>query len=115
MCPVLNRLYSPVSLSYTGNIISKVYPARLIDFLDEFYNVNLLYCNCQKMALKQDGVHFVHCPEQGNKIKGVVLNRVSILGILRPKQGQGFKPPAAHIYPSIGRLPPRGLGGCTEI
>ena len=66
------------------------------------------------MALKQDGVHFVHCPEQGNKIEDVVLNRVSILGILRLKQGQDFKPPAAHIYPSIGRVPPPG-GGSTEI
>ena len=43
------------------------------------------------MVLKQNGVHFVHCPQQGNKIEGVVLNRVCILGILCPKQGQGFK------------------------
>ena len=31
------------------------------------------------MALKQDGVHFVLCPKQGNKIEGVALNRVCIL------------------------------------
>ena len=28
---------------------------------------------------KKDGVHFVLCPKQGNKIEGVVLNRVWIL------------------------------------
>ena len=45
------------------------------------------------------------------KTEGVVLNRVCILGIFCPKQGQGFKPSAAHLYPSIGRvlpLPPPG-------
>ena len=36
------------------------------------------------MALKQDGVHFFLCP----------------------KQGQGFKPSAAHLYPNISRVPP---------
>ena len=46
------------------------------------------------MVLKQNGVHFVHCPQQGNKIEGVVLNRVCILGIFCPKQGQGFKSPS---------------------
>ena len=30
------------------------------------------------MALKQDCVHFVLCPEQGNKIEGVDLNKVCI-------------------------------------
>ena len=29
---------------------------------------------------KQDSVHFVLCPKQGNKIEGVVLNTVCILG-----------------------------------
>ena len=32
------------------------------------------------MTLKQDRVHFVVCPKQGNKIEGVVINRVCILG-----------------------------------
>ena len=41
-----------------------------------------------------------------NKIEGVVLNRVCILGIFRPKQGQGFKPSAAYLHPKIGRVPP---------
>ena len=50
--------------------------------------------------LKQGGVHFVVCPKQGNKIEGVVLNRVRILGLSCPKQqGQGFKPSAAHPSP----------------
>ena len=35
-----------------------------------------------KMALKQKGVHFVLCRKQSNKIEGVVINRVCILGIL---------------------------------
>ena len=61
------------------------------------------------MTLKPHGVYFVLCPKQGNKIEGVVLNRVCILGIFCPKRGQGFKPSAAHLYPNIGRvpLPPR--------
>ena len=63
------------------------------------HNVNLLYCNCQNL---QNGVHFVLCPEQANKIEGVVLNMVCMLGISCPKQSQGFKPSAANLYPNIG-------------
>ena len=37
------------------------------------YRVNFLYCNCQRMGLKQNGMHFVLCPKQGNKMKDVVL------------------------------------------
>ena len=33
-----------------------------------------------KFAVKQDGVHFLLYPKQGNKIEGVALNRVCILG-----------------------------------
>ena len=58
------------------------------------------------MALKEDGVHFFFCPKQGNKIEGVVLNRLCIVGFFCPKQGQGIKPSAAHLYPIIGRVPP---------
>ena len=50
------------------------------------------------MALKQDGVHFALCPIQGNKIEGVVLKRVCILGIFCPQHLQAFKPSAAHLY-----------------
>ena len=39
------------------------------------------------------------------KIERVVLNRVCILAIFCPKQGQGFKPLAAHLYPNIGQVP----------
>ena len=47
------------------------------------------------MALKQDGVHFVFCPEQG------MYFRIFFC----PKQG--FKPSAAHLFPNTGRvLPP---------
>ena len=60
------------------------------------------------MVLKQNGVPFVHCPQQGNKIEGVVLNRVCILGILCPKQGQGLKSPSGSTSPYHPR-PPEGL------
>ena len=49
---------------------------------------------------------FVPCPKQGYKIKGIVLNRVCILGLLCAKQGQEFKPSVAHLYANIGRVPP---------
>ena len=58
------------------------------------------------MTLKQDGAHFVLCPKQYHKIEDVVLNRVCILGFFCPKQGQGFKPSAAHLYPNFGQVPP---------
>ena len=57
------------------------------------------------MALMQDRVHFLLCHKQSNKIEGVVLNRVCILRLFCPKQGQGFKPSASHLYPNIGRVP----------
>ena len=41
---------------------------------------------------KQDGVNFVPCPKQGNKIEDVVTNGVCILGTFCYKRGQGFKP-----------------------
>ena len=65
------------------------------------------------MALKQDGMHFVLCPKQGNKIEGVVLNRVRIIEIFSSKQSQGFITSAAHLYPNIGRVtpPPPREGG----
>ena len=47
---------------------------------------------CGEATLKQDGVDFDHCPKQGNKIEGIAVNRVFILGMFCPKQGQGFKP-----------------------
>ena len=51
----------------------------------------------------------VACPKQGNKIELAVLNRVCILGFFCPKQGQGFKPSAAHLYPNMNGVPPPGL------
>ena len=58
------------------------------------------------MTLKQDGVHFVLCPKQGNTIENVVLNSVVILRLFCPKQGQGFQPSAAHLYPNFVWVPP---------
>ena len=42
-------------------------------------------------------------------MEGVILNGVCILGIFCPKQGQGFKPPGIHLYPSIGQVPTQGF------
>ena len=60
------------------------------------------------MALKQDGVHFVLCPKQGNKIEGVVLNRVCISGSFALNRVR-VKPSAAHLFPNIGRVPTQGF------
>ena len=64
------------------------------------------------MALQQDGVHFVPCPKQGNKIEGVVLNRVCISGrfaLNRVRVRVRVKPSAAHLFPNIGRVPTQGF------
>ena len=56
------------------------------------------------MVLKQEGVNFVLCPKQGNKIEGFsktgyvfkdffCLNRVRVSNPQRP-----------HLYPNIGRV-----------
>ena len=44
--------------------------------------------------------------KQGNKMEGIVVNRVSILGFFCPNQGQGLKSSAAHLYPNISGVPP---------
>ena len=73
---VLNRVYNDNSCK-SVLIINRVLPAQLITFWFALYskytraiynyNVNLLNCNCQQMTFKkQDGVHFVLCPKQGN-------------------------------------------------
>ena len=46
------------------------------------------------------------CRKQGPKMEGDVPHRVGILGLLRPKQGQSFKPSAAPLYLNIGQAPP---------
>ena len=51
-------------------------------------------------------MYFLLCPKQGLKIEGGVLHRVYILGLFCPKQGQGLKPSAAPLYPTIGQVPP---------
>ena len=57
------------------------------------------------MALNKNGVDFVLCLKQGNKVEIVVLNRVCILVFFCPKQGQGFKPSAVHPCSNTGRVP----------
>ena len=56
------------------------------------------------MALKEDGVNFVLCPKQGNKIEGFSQTGYVLKEFFFPKQGQGFKPSATHLYPNIGRV-----------
>ena len=107
---VLNRVYNDNSCK-SVLIINRVLPAQLITFWFALYskytraiynyNVNLLNCNCQQMTFKkQDGVHFVLCPKQGN-IEGVVLNRVYILqkecNIIQNILVQGFCPLKINI------------------
>ena len=93
--------------------------------------MSLLYFNCQQTALKQDGMHFILCPTQGNKIEDVVLNRVCILSVFCPKQGQGFKsshPGPRALFPLFGGGAGKGAGigrshdhqtprncGCTKL
>ena len=57
------------------------------------------------MTLKQHGVHFVLCAKQGTKIEGVVLNRLCILGVVCPKQGQRLT--YTQILPPSPPPPPR--------
>ena len=52
-------------------------------------------------------LHFVLCPNQGYKIRVVFLQRVSILEIFCPKQGQVFTPSVAQLYLHIDRASPR--------
>ena len=54
------------------------------------------------MAFEQNDVYFVLGSNHGNKIEGVVLSRMCILGFFCPKQGQGFKPSTVCLYPNIG-------------
>ena len=58
------------------------------------------------MALKQDCAcfHFVLCPKQANKIEGVLVNRICILGSFVLNR-DSVKSSAAHLYPNIGRVP----------
>ena len=52
------------------------------------------------MALKQKRLAFFPLSSR------VVPNKTCILGFFCPKQGQGFKPSAAHPYVNIGQVPP---------
>ena len=52
------------------------------------------------MALKQKRLAF--CPLSSR----VVPNKACFLGFFCPKQGEGFKPSAAHPYPNIDQVPP---------
>ena len=62
----------------------------------------------QSKLVKPGSVYFLLCPKQGPKIGGVVLHRVCILGCFCPKQGQGLKPSAEPVYPTMAQVSPRG-------
>ena len=77
--------------------------------IDLIYWMNFVCSpSTQKYNVPQDCVHFVLCPKQANKIEGVVVNRVCILGSFFLNMGS-VKPSAAHLYPNIGRLPTHGF------
>ena len=59
-------------------------------------------------------MYFLLCPKQGLKIEGGVLHRVYILGLFCPKKGQGLKPSAAPLYPTIGQVSPPPRGAATS-
>ena len=62
----------------------------LFDLLDEFF-LYFKYKKAMTITYICSGVYFVLCPKQGNKIEGVVLNRVCILGIFLSLTGSGFQ------------------------
>ena len=74
-------------------------------FLKSF-NCNIIANKTLQNCVKQGSVYFLLCPKQGLKIEGGVLHRVYILRVFCPKQGQGLKPAAAPLYPTIGQVPP---------
>ena len=86
---VLNRVYN----------FARVFPKQCAGFVRVCSNYK------HGVSCTIDFVLVGSCSKQDTKIEGVVLNRVCILGIFCPKQGQGFKPSAAHLYPNIGRVP----------
>ena len=86
---VLNRVYN----------FERVFPKKCAGFVRVCSNYK------QGVSCTIDFFLVGSCPKKDTKIEGVVLNRVCILGIFCPKQGQGFKPSAAHLYPNIGPVP----------
>ena len=58
------------------------------------------------------GVHFVLCPKQGNKIRGVVVNRVCILGFFVVVVVNRVRVSNPHLYPNTGRV---SSGGCCNV
>ena len=83
---VLNRVYNLVCLS-TGY------------FLHDWFDLPHEFCLFSKLT-KAMTITWISTFVLNRVIKmeGVVLNRVSILGIFCPKQGQGFKPWLAEIW-----------------
>lgn len=49
---------------------------------------------------------FISHPKQGLRIEGVVIHRIGFLSNFCPKQGQGFKPSMAALYPYMDQVPP---------
>ena len=57
-------------------------------------------------------MHFFLCPKQGNKIEGVVLNRVCILGFYLSLTGSWFQTLSGSPIPKyLSSTPPGGGGG----
>jgi len=89
-CPLCPLCLCPLSC-FCGSALTRVCnfvwvcKQGIACMIDLICNMNFVYTpsiqkpltwNCS-IALKQDGVHFLLCAKQGNKIEGVALNRVS--------------------------------------
>ena len=109
----------PKGYMISWEFVNRVFPARLIWFSrwilfvlqvhkSNDYDVPCCLAIANNWALKQDCVHFVFCPKQANKIDGVVLNRVCILGCFVLNRAS-VKSSAAHLHPNIGRVPTHGF------
>ena len=58
-----------------------------------------------QMALKQVGMHFVLNRLIQLRVLSWTCTRYVFEAFFLPKQGQGFNPPAVHLYPNVGRVP----------
>ena len=111
----LNRVYNfmrtcprqGLNLSLTGYVFfNRSKKSCLKSRFQKSFNCNIIANKTLQNCVKQGSVYFLLRPEQGLKIEGGVQHRVYILGLFCPTQGQGLKPSAAPLYPTIGQVPP---------
>ena len=96
-----------LNLSLTGYVFfNRFKKSCLKSRFQKSFNCNIIANKTLQNCVKQGSVYFLLRPEQGLKIEGGVQHRVYILGLFCPTQGQGLKPSAAPLYPTIGQVPP---------